>query len=336
MTRTGDLLVKETLPTKIPPRKHVIDLDDYLVEELEQVLSVTDAMKEILGRDIKKVPSLRGKTVITLFYQPSTRTRVSFEQAAKILNADVINVSAGASSIAKGESLLNTFQTLQALAADVVVVRHPHAGVPNMLARELERVGIINAGDGMHAHPTQALVDIYTLRDHLGSLTGKKIVIIGDIIHSRVARSNVWGLVKMGAKVTLCGPPQFLPMSEAFTQIGGGSSGESQVSIETSLEASLDGADAVMALRVQLENHSRGGMVNIREYARLYQLNEYRLELANPHAIVMHPGPVQEGIEISAAVAGGAQSVITEQVTNGVAVRMACLYLSIIGNESAA
>lgn len=331
MSRAGELLVTQTLPTRIPPRKHVIDLDDFLVEEIEQVLSVTDAMKEILGRDIKKAPSLRGKTVITLFYQPSTRTRVSFEQAAKILNADVINVSVSASSVAKGESLLNTFRTLQALAADVVVIRHPHAGVPNMLARELERVGIINAGDGMHAHPTQALVDLYTLREHLGSLAGKKIVIVGDIIHSRVARSNIWGLAKMGAKVTLCGPPAFLPVSEAFTQIGE----ESQVSIETSLEASLDGADAVMALRVQLENHTRRGMVSIRDYVRLYQLDEYRLELAHPNAIVMHPGPIQEGIEISTAVAGGAQSVITEQVTNGVAVRMALLYLGVVGNESA-
>ena len=202
MTRVGDLLVQETSSRRIQARKHVIDLDDFAVEEFEHVFSVTDAMKEIVGRDIKKAPSLRGKTVVTLFYQPSTRTRVSFEQAAKILNADVINVSAGSSSVVKGESLINTFETLEALAADVVVVRHPHAGVPSMLVRQLERVGIINAGDGMHAHPTQALVDLYTLRNRLGSLSGKRVVIVGDILHSRVVRSNLWGLVKMGAEVT--------------------------------------------------------------------------------------------------------------------------------------
>ncbi|MBG93750.1 MAG: aspartate carbamoyltransferase [Chloroflexi bacterium] len=334
MTRVGDLLVKEPSSRTILTRKHVIDLDDFAVDEIEYVFSVTDAMKEIVGRDIKKAPSLRGKTIVTLFYQPSTRTRVSFEQAAKILNADVINVSEGSSSVAKGEALINTVETLQALAADVVIVRHPHAGVPNVLARNLERMGVINAGDGMHAHPTQALVDLYTLRNHMGSLAGKKIVIVGDILHSRVVRSNLWGLVKMGAEVTLCGPPAFLPLSEAFTQIGGGNAKNSQVRIETSLEVALDGADAVMALRVQSENHGRGGITNIREYIRLYQLDARRIQIAKPDAIIMHPGPVQEGIEVTTAVARGSQSVISEQVTNGVAVRMALLYLAIVRNEA--
>jgi aspartate carbamoyltransferase catalytic subunit len=334
MARGGDLLVQQTSAMRISGRKHVIDLEDFLVEELEHILSVTEAMKEILGRGIKKAPSLRGKTVVTLFYQPSTRTRVSFEQAAKILNADVINVATSTSSVAKGESLLNTLETLEALAADVIVVRHPHAGVPGMLARHLGRVGIINAGDGMHAHPTQALVDLYTLRDRLGSLAGKKIVIVGDVVHSRVVRSNLWGLVKLGADVTLCGPPAFLPLSEAFTQIGGGDPRTSQVKIETSIEASLDGADAIMALRVQSENHSRPEVMSMREYVRLYQLDKRRLRLAKPNAIVLHPGPVQDGVEITSEVARGSQSVITEQVTNGVAVRMALLYLGIVGHES--
>ena len=317
------LLVKSKPPITAPvwQHHHVLDIDDFTAEEIELTLQTADAMNEVLSRPIKKVPTLRGKTIITLFYEPSTRTRVSFELAAKNLSADVVNISASASSVTKGESLVDSLGTLQALGADIVVIRHPQSGAPYLIARYLKS-RIVNAGDGWHAHPTQALLDLYTIRKHKGNLRGLKAVIIGDIMHSRVARSNIWGLTTMGAEVTLCCPPTLLPA-------GMGKQHEHfpRVKVEPDIALALIGADIVMALRLQLERQQSGLLPSLREYVQLYQLNESRLAIAKPDALVLHPGPVNEGVEISPGVAHGPQSVIDEQVTNGVAVRMALLYL---------
>jgi aspartate carbamoyltransferase catalytic subunit len=312
---------KVTETTSIWRHHHILDVDDFTREEIELVFHTTRAMKEVLSRPIKRVPTLRGKTLITLFYEPSTRTRLSFELAAKNLSADVANLSASASSVAKGESLVDTLSTLQALGADIIVMRHPRSGAPYIATKYIE-ASIVNAGDGWHAHPTQALLDLYTIHEHKESLKGLKAVIIGDIMHSRVARSNIWGLTTMGIKVTLCCPPTLLPvgLSEAEHQLP-------PVNIEPNIELALDGADMVMTLRLQLERQQSGLLPSIREYIQLYQLTEARLARAKPDALVFHPGPVNEGIEISPDVAHGPQSVISEQVTNGVAVRMALLYL---------
>jgi aspartate carbamoyltransferase catalytic subunit len=300
---------------------HILDLNDFTSEEIELVLHITDAMKEVLARPVKKVPALRGKTVVTLFYEASTRTRLSFELAAKNLSADVSSLAAAASSVTKGESLIDTFLTLEALGADIIIMRHPQSGAPNLAARNIKG-SVINAGDGWHAHPTQALLDIYTMKSHKGSLKGLKVTIIGDTRHSRVSRSNIWGLTIMGAEVTVCSPPTLLPKglnesSEIFPM----------VRIEPNIEKAISGADVVMVLRLQLERMQSGLLPSMREYINLYQLNESRLKLAKPEAIVMHPGPMNEGLEIASDVARGSQSVIDEQVNNGVAVRMALLYL---------
>jgi aspartate carbamoyltransferase catalytic subunit len=300
---------------------HILDLDDFTQDEIELVLHITDSMKEVLARPIKKVPALRGKTVMTLFYESSTRTRLSFELAAKSLSADVSNLTASYSSITKGESLIDTFLTLQSLGADVVVLRHPQSGAPDLAARHT-RASVINAGDGWHAHPTQSLLDMYTIQQHKGKIKGLKVVLIGDTKHSRVSRSNIWGLTRMGAEVTLCSPPTLLPVG-----INDSETWFPKVKIETNIEKALDGADVVMVLRLQLERMQSGLLPSIREYTQLYQLNEFRLSLAKPDALLMHPGPMNEGLEISAGAARGPHSVIDEQVTNGVAVRMALLYL---------
>ena len=312
--------------------RHILDLDDFTREEIDLVLQNTDIMREVLQRDIKKVPTLRGKTVITLFYEASTRTRVSFEQAGKILSADVINVSGGGSSVEKGESLYNTALTLQAMNADIIVIRHPHSGAPHFLSRFLNSA-VINAGDGMHAHPTQALLDLYTIKSHLGKVEGLKVVIVGDLLYSRVARSNLWGLTKMGADVTLCAPPTLIPL-DFLRGIGSNGDGSlehplSGVRIETNVERALEDADVVMALRLQTERQRAGHLPTLREYSRMYGITPRRMGLAKPNALVMHPGPMNEGIEIDPEVAHGAQAVIEEQVTNGVAVRMALLYAAI-------
>ena len=307
--------------TPVWQHRHILDLDDFAPAEIELVLETTDAMKEVLSRPIKKVPVLRGKTVITLFYEPSTRTRSSFELAAKNLSADVISLSAQASSTVKGESLVDTLATLEALGADIVVMRHSHSGAPYIAARYM-RASMVNAGDGWHAHPTQALLDLYTIREHKGSIRGLKVVIIGDIKHSRVARSNIWGLTAMGAEVSVCCPFTLLPAGLDVVQHH-----FPKVHIEPEIESALCGADVVMTLRLQLERQQSGLLPSIREYVKLYQLTEARLAKAKADAIVLHPGPVNEDIEISLAVAQGPQSVINEQITNGVAVRMALLYL---------
>ncbi len=306
-------------------RRHVLDLDDFSRSEIEAVLDNAAAMKEVLQRDIRKVPALRGKSIVTLFLEASTRTRVSFEQAGKILSADVINVTGGGSSTEKGESLYNTALTLQAMNADVIVIRHPHSGAPHYLARHLAP-SIINAGDGCHAHPTQALLDLYTIREKLGRIDGVTVAIVGDILYSRVARSNLWGLTKMGANVVLCAPPTLLPPDF----IDGARMDETHpfasVRIETKVELALEGADVVLALRIQKERQKAGHLPSLREYSRMYGITSSRLEEASPGALVMHPGPMNEGVEIDPEVAHGARSVIEDQVTNGVAVRMALLY----------
>jgi aspartate carbamoyltransferase catalytic subunit len=313
-----------------PGRRHILDLDDFSVDEIEYVFETTDGMREILDRPIKKVPTLRGKTIVTLFYEASTRTRVSFEMAAKILGADSVNVTASASSVAKGESLIDTIRTLQATKVDMVVMRHPQAGAPYLVADKLQ-ASVLNGGDGWHAHPTQALLDMYTVRGRLGRIAGLKLAIVGDVLHSRVARSNCWGFTRMGAQVVLCGPPTLMPAAwrDSVDFPGAGT-----VQIESELDRALDGADVVMALRLQRERQERGLLPSIREYCRLYGLTVERMKRALPHALVMHPGPMNEGVEISPEVAYGSQSVIEEQVTNGVAVRMALLYLLGVGRDA--
>ena len=317
-------------------RRHVLDLDDFTADEITAVLDDAAAMREVLGRDVKKVPTLRGRVIVTLFYEASTRTRISFEEAGKILSADVINMTATASSVEKGESLLNTGLTLQAMGVDAIVVRHPHSGAPNFLARSLNNVAIINAGDGAHAHPTQGLLDLCTARDHLGEIAGRKVVIVGDVLHSRVARSAVWGFAHLGAEVVLSGPPTLLP--DPFTPAGWGAAGSSpdcvsglrnplaNVWLQPDLDDAVAGADLVMALRLQTERQERGFFPSIREYIRRWQVDDRRMARANPGALLMHPGPMNEGIEVSTALAHGERSLIEEQVTNGVAIRMALLY----------
>ena len=311
----------ELVSTPVWRHRHVLDVDDFSTGEIELVFETTTAMKEVLSRPISKVPTLRGSTVITLFYEASTRTRVSFELAAKNLGADVSNLTAQASSVTKGESLIDTLKTLEALGADIVVMRHSLSGAPYLAARHAT-ASIINAGDGWHAHPTQALLDLYTIREHKGTLSGLKVVIIGDIRHSRVARSNVWGLTIMGAEVTLCAPPTLFPvgLDEPGAHFP-------TVKVEPDIERALAGADVVMALRLQQERQESGLLPGRRDYIQRYQLNESRLALARKDAIVLHPGPVNEGLEMTRSVVRGSQSVINEQVTNGVAVRMALLYL---------
>ncbi|HEY8489624.1 MAG TPA: aspartate carbamoyltransferase catalytic subunit [Dehalococcoidia bacterium] len=309
--------------------RHVLDLDDFTPEEIRLVLDTADAMKEVLARDVPRVPTLRGCTVATLFYEASTRTRASFELAAKVLGADVINVSASGSSVEKGESLVDTVRTLQAIGVDALVMRHGMSGAPYLAAAHAA-CAVVNAGDGWHAHPTQALLDLYTMRSRLGDLRGRKVVIVGDITHSRVARSGLWGLTALGAEVVVVGPPTLLPAGLGRPNPEQ-EAGLPPVRVETDLDRALPGADVVMALRLQLERQQGGYLPSLREYARRYQVNAERLALARPGALVMHPGPMNEGVEIAPDVAHGLQSVVEEQVANGVAVRMAVLYLLLRG-----
>jgi aspartate carbamoyltransferase catalytic subunit len=303
-------------------RRHVLDLDDFSLDEIELVLETTEAMKEVLAREVARVPALRGTTVVTLFYEASTRTRASFELAGKVLGADVINLTASGSSVEKGESLIDTVRTLRAIGAHVLVMRHSMSGAPYLAAAHCD-AQVVNAGDGWHAHPTQGLLDLYTLRSHIGALQGKRIVIVGDVAHSRVARSDIWGLTRVGAEVVVCGPPTLLPAELGCAH----PDGLPAVTVEPDLDRAISGADAVMTLRLQQERMTAGLLPSLREYSRLYQVNEERMSRARPGAPVLHPGPMNEGVEISAALAHGARSLIEEQVTNGVAVRMALLYL---------
>ena len=289
-------------------------------------MRTTDAMREVLARPIAKVPALRGRNVTILFYEASTRTRVSFEVAAKNLSADVVNIAAASSSVSKGESLVDTVRTVEALGADLLVIRHAVSGAP-YLAAETFSGSVVNGGDGWHAHPTQALLDLYTMRSRLpgGSVEGRKVVILGDVLHSRVARSNIWSLTAAGADLWLCGPSTLLRGFEAWA--GHGAAAGRRFHVTSSIDEALRDADVVMALRIQRERMASGLLPSLREYAARYGLTSERLALARPGALVMHPGPMNEGVEIAADVAAGTQSLITEQVTNGVAVRMALLYL---------
>jgi aspartate carbamoyltransferase catalytic subunit len=297
-------------------RKDLLGIRDLSIEEIGLILDTADSFKEVTGRDIKKVPTLRGKTVVNLFFEPSTRTRTSFELAAKRLSADVINFAASASSIVKGETLLDTARNIEAMRADFIVLRHPVAGAPNILAYSLQ-ASVVNAGDGSHEHPTQALLDLFTLREKKREIKGLRVTIVGDIAHSRVARSNIFALVKLGAEVRVVGPPTMIP--QGIEQLG--------VRVFYDLVEGLRGADVIMMLRLQLERQGVALFPSIREYARLYCLTPDRLQVASPDVLVMHPGPINRGIEIAPEVADSVSSVILEQVTNGVAVRMAVLYL---------
>ena len=310
-------------------RRDLLDLDDFQRDEISLILDTSVSMTEILSRQIPRVPTLRGTTIANLFYEASTRTRVSFELAARALGADVVNVTASGSSVEKGESLVDTLRTVQALGVDVVVMRHHDAGAPYLAASILD-CPIINAGDGWHAHPSQALLDLYTVRSHRGDLEGLKLVIVGDIMHSRVARSNIWGFARMGARITLCGPPQLVPRE--LTQLPGT---DGVIQIEPDFDLAVEDADVVMVLRIQQERMGGVHLPDLREYASLYALTEDRLARARPGALVMHPGPLNQGVEISAAIAYGPNSVIEEQVTNGVAIRMASMYLLVGGGEEA-
>jgi aspartate carbamoyltransferase catalytic subunit len=305
--------------------RHLLDVDGLSAADLDLVMRTTDAMREVLARPIAKVPALRGRQVTILFYEASTRTRVSFEVAAKNLSADVVNIAAASSSVSKGESLVDTVKTVEALGAQMLVMRHSVSGAP-YLAAEVFGGSVLNGGDGWHAHPTQALLDLYTMRSHLGdgSLAGRKVVILGDLLHSRVARSNIWTLTAAGADLWLCGPATLLRGFEAWAARGAAGR---RFHVTTSVDEALRDADVVMALRIQRERMASGLLPSMREYAARYGLTAERLRTAKPGALVMHPGPMNEGVEITPEVAAGVQSVITDQVTNGVAVRMALLYL---------
>ena len=297
-------------------RKDLLGIQDLSVDEINLILETAESFKEVSGRDIKKVPTLRGKTVVNLFFEPSTRTRTSFELAAKRLSADVINFTTSTSSVVKGETLLDTASNIQAMRADFIVLRHPAAGAPSILARALQ-ASVINAGDGGHEHPTQALLDLFTLREKKREFQGLRIAIVGDIAHSRVARSAIYALTKLGAKIHVAGPPTMIPRD--IERLG--------VRVFYNLDEALTGMDVIMMLRLQLERQGIALFPSIREYATCYGLTPERLQLAAPDVLVMHPGPINRGVEISPEVADSASSVILDQVTNGVAVRMAVLYL---------
>jgi len=302
-------------------KKDLLGIKQLEPEEINLILETAETFKEISTRPIKKVPTLRGRTIVHLFYEPSTRTRTSFEIAAKRLSADTFNISASTSSIVKGETLLDTARNLEAMNPDVIVLRHSAAGAPHLLARHVQ-ASVINAGDGMHEHPTQALLDLLTIKDKKETISGQTVAIIGDIAHSRVARSNIWALTKMGARVLVAGPTTMIP--HHLDKLG--------VEVFYRPEDVIPEADVIMMLRIQLERQGQMLLPSLREYARVFGLNEDKLSRAKPDVLIMHPGPINRGVEISPAVADGPYSVILDQVNNGVAVRMALLYL-LIGGE---
>ncbi|HEY8910403.1 MAG TPA: aspartate carbamoyltransferase catalytic subunit [Desulfosporosinus sp.] len=304
-------------------RKDILAIEDMSVEEIRHILHTAKVMKEILMRPIKKLPTLKGKSVVNLFYEASTRTRTSFEMAGKVLGADMTSIAVAQSSVSKGESLYDTARTIQAMRADLVILRHSSSGSAKFLADILD-AGVINAGDGQHAHPTQALLDIFTMEEQLGDMDGKKVVIVGDVLHSRVARSNAWCLQKLGVDVTLVGPPTLVPVE--MEGLG--------VKLTHDLDGALPGADVVMALRLQLERQKSGLFPSLREYSHLYGLTTERLKKTGKQSIVLHPGPMNRNVEISDDVADSVQALIERQVTNGVAIRMALIYLLIGGSSN--
>ena len=297
-------------------RHNLLDLSDLSKEEILAIMETARSFKEVTAREVKKVPALRGKTVVFLFFEDSTRTRASFELAAKRLSADTINITAKASSVNKGETILDTARNIVAMNVDAIIVRHGASGVPHKLAEHL-KASVINAGDGCRAHPTQALLDIFTMTERLGDLQGKKVAIVGDILHSRVARSNIEGLMTLGADVTVCGPSTLIP--RGIEKMG--------VKVSYDLDAIIPEQDVLMMLRLQLERQKEHFIPSLREYARNFGLNHNRLKKAKKDVLLMHPGPTNRGLEISGEVADGEYSMILGQVTNGVAVRMAILYL---------
>ena len=302
--------------------KDLLGIADLTASEITLILDTAEAMKEVSSRPIKKVPALRGKTVINLFYEPSTRTRTSFEVAEKRLSADTLNIAIGTSSVVKGETLIDTALNLEAMSPDIIVLRHASSGACHLLARTC-KAGIVNAGDGMHEHPTQGLLDAFTIRERKGRLQGLKVAIVGDLLHSRVFRSNIYLLTRMGAEVWVCGPPTLMP---AGIELVG-------VHVTTRVEEAVEGADAIMMLRIQLERMEGGYFPSLREYFQVFGMTPERVKLAKPDAIIMHPGPMNRGVEIASEVADGPASVILDQVANGVAVRMAVLYLLAGGGE---
>ncbi len=306
----------ESLPTGTPVLPHLLGLEGMSAHDLTGILDLSAHMKAVNARRIKKLPTLRGVTVLTLFIESSTRTRMSFELAAKRLSADTMSFTASTSALSKGETLLDTARNLEAMGPDIVVIRHAASGAPGFLAKHVG-CSIVNAGDGAHEHPTQGLLDLFTMREHLGDLRGRKVAIIGDIAHSRVARSDIFGLHTLGADVHVAGPATMLP--PGVEELG--------CTAHQRVEPAIEGADVVMMLRIQRERQGTDLFPNGHEYHRFFGLDEDRLRLAKPGALVMHPGPMNRGVEISPDVADGAQSVILEQVENGVAVRMAVLYL---------
>jgi len=306
-------------------KKDILDIASLSAEEITLILDTAEKMKEISSRPVKKVPTLRGKTVVLFFYEASTRTRTSFDIAAKRLSADSISISASTSSIVKGETLIDTAKNIEAMNADVIVMRHSSSGAPHLLARCL-KASVINAGDGTHAHPSQALLDMMTVRENKGTLKGLRIAIIGDISHSRVARSNIAGFTKMGSEVILAGPPTMMP--RGIESVG--------AAVTYNIAEAVEGADVIMMLRIQKERQKGFLFSTEREYAAVYGLSKKRLEGAKKDVLIMHPGPVNRGVEISPEVADGPYSIILDQVTNGVAVRMALLYLVLGGARNVA
>ncbi|HWI52371.1 MAG TPA: aspartate carbamoyltransferase catalytic subunit [Symbiobacteriaceae bacterium] len=305
-------------------RKDILGLREMSTDEIDLILNTAETLKDIATRPIKKVPTLRGKSFVTLFYENSTRTAKSFELAGKYMSADVINISVSSSSVQKGETLKDTARNLEVMGLDAVVMRHPAGGAPHFLAKRLQ-ASVINAGDGMHEHPTQGLLDMLTIREKKGSFKGLKVAIIGDVFHSRVARSNIYGLTKYGAEVWVAGPSTLLPAG--FEEMG--------VKVTTRVEEALEGADVVNVLRLQLERQEKALFPTVAEYSKFWGIGPERLRLAKPDHVLMHPGPMNRGVEISTSAADGEQSVILEQVTNGVAVRMAILYLLLGGGDVA-
>ncbi len=297
-------------------KQNLLGLKDLTAEQINHILDTAESMKELVKSPNKKTPHLQGKTVVNLFYENSTRTRLSFELAAKYMSANAANISASGSSVAKGETLIDTAETINAMGTDILVMRHSMSGAPHLIA-PLVSASVVNAGDGMNEHPTQALLDMLTIREHKGHIEGLKVAIIGDIYHSRVVRSNIYGLTKLGAEVSVGGPSTLMPMG--MEELG--------VKVYNTVHEAIMDADIVMGLRIQLERQKKGLFPSIREYFRFFGVDEQRLKLAKPDALVMHPGPVNRGVELSTTVIDGERSVITDQVTSGVAVRMAVMYM---------
>lgn len=305
-------------------KKDILDIESLSRDEILLILETASGLKEISDRPIKKVPTLRGKTIVLFFAEPSTRTRISFDIAAKRLSADSIAIAASASSTTKGETLIDTARNIEAMRPDILVIRHSSAGAPHLLAKHLD-ISVVNAGDGMHAHPTQALLDMMTVRENKQAIEGLKVAIVGDIAHSRVARSNIFGFTRMGAQVTIAGPPTMIP--PGIETLG--------ASVAGNVDDAIENADVIMMLRIQKERQSRFLMPSEREYAERWGLNRSRLKRIRPDALIMHPGPLNRGIEIAPEAADGPNSVILDQVTNGVALRMAVFYLLVGGMRNA-